>query len=117
MLLGRGQVHTDLTDLTDVRSDEKTNETRRTRIQPKSKPPSPPNSTHSSSTPPSSTSVDDEETEVVPINIGDVIGCCLDLGRGVASFQKNGVSVDGHVEFHHCCKRITPAFSFSSGVR
>ena len=60
---------------------------------------------------------DEDDSDALPIGIGDVIGCCLDLERGVASFLKNGVRVDGDVEFHHCCSRITPALSFSSGVR
>ena len=57
------------------------------------------------------------EEEQLPISVGDVIGCCLDLERGVASFLKNGVLVEGHIEFHHCCKNITPALSFSAGIR
>ena len=71
---------------------------------------------HSPSPSPSPTPPD-ERAEQLPISVGDVIGCCLDLERGVASFLKNGVMVEGHVEFHHCCKNITPALSFSAGVR
>ena len=52
-----------------------------------------------------------------PLSVGDVIGCCLDLERGVAWFMKNGKTVSGHLEFHHCKDMITPAISFSSGVR
>lgn len=58
-----------------------------------------------------------EEDDADTVSVGDVIGCCLDLERGVASFLKNGVEVSGHIEFHHCCSRITPALSFSAGVR
>ena len=72
---------------------------------------SPSHSPSPSPTPP------DEGTEQLPISVGDVIGCCLDLERGVASFLKNGVPIEGCVEFHHCCKNITPALSFSAGVR
>lgn len=74
-------------------------------------------SPNQSPTPPSSTSVEEDESQVLSVNVGDVIGCCLDLDRGVASFLKNGDSVNSHVEFHHCCKRITPALSFSAGIK
>ena len=65
----------------------------------------------------SPTPMDEETKDQLLVNVGDVIGCCLDLERGVASFLKNGVLIDGHVEFHHCCRNITPALSFSAGVR
>ena len=84
--------------------------------------PTPPiaSSTPRSSSSPSHTPLDvgeGEESDDPPVNVGDVIGCCLDLERGVASFQKNGISLDSHIEFHHCSQSITPAVSFSAGVR
>ena len=72
---------------------------------------SPNHSPHESPSP-----TEEDESEMPPVNNGDVIGCCLDLEKGVASFMKNGVPVGGHIEFHHCCERITPALSFSAGI-
>ena len=52
-----------------------------------------------------------------PISVGDVIGCCLDLEREVAWFMRNGSHIPGHLVFHHCREMVTPAISFSAGVR
>ena len=52
-----------------------------------------------------------------PISVGDVIGCCLDLEREVAWFTRNGSHIPGHLVFHHCREMVTPAISFSAGVR
>ena len=52
-----------------------------------------------------------------PISVGDVIGCCLDLEREAAWFTRNGSQVPGHLVFHHCREMVTPAISFSAGVR
>lgn len=52
-----------------------------------------------------------------PISVGDVIGCCLDLEQEVAWFTRNGSQVPGHLVFHHCREMVTPAISFSAGVR
>ena len=51
------------------------------------------------------------------LTVNDVIGCCLDLEVGVAWFTLNGVRVEGEVMFGHCKDLITPAVSFSAGVR
>ena len=52
-----------------------------------------------------------------PLSVGDVIGCCIDLESEVAWFTKNGESVKGHLRFHDMKDMITPAVSFSSGVK
>ena len=53
----------------------------------------------------------------MPISVGDVIGCCLDLEREVAWFTKNGSEIPGHLVFHRCREMVTPAISFSAGIR
>lgn len=50
-------------------------------------------------------------------SVDDVIGCCIDLEAEVAWFTRNGNPVKGHVKFRHCNSIITPAVSFSSGVK
>ncbi len=49
--------------------------------------------------------------------VGDVIGCCLDLAGETAWFTKNGEPVKGHLKFSNVKEMITPAVSFSSGVK
>ncbi len=56
-------------------------------------------------------------TQKSPLSVGDVIGCCLDLEGSVAWFTLNGERVDGEVVFGHCRDLITPAISFSAGIR
>ena len=51
------------------------------------------------------------------ISVGDVIGCYLDLERGVAWFTRNGVPAGGELVFHHSTEMLTPAVSFSAGIR
>lgn len=53
----------------------------------------------------------------VLFSVSDVIGCCIDLEKEVAWFIMNGKTLSGHIKFHHCNDMITPAVSFSSGVR
>ena len=55
--------------------------------------------------------------DFAPFSVGDVIGCCIDLEAEVAWFTKNGIPVKGHIRFHDCNDIITPAVSFSSGVK
>lgn len=50
-------------------------------------------------------------------SVGDVVGCCIDLESEVARFTRNGKPVKGHIKLHRCNDMITPAISFSSGVR
>ena len=52
-----------------------------------------------------------------PIDIGDVIGCCIDFEREIAWFTKNGEAVNGQLRLHDFSDTITPAVSFSAGVR
>ena len=58
------------------------------------------------------------KSEATPtVSVGDVIGCCLDLERGVVWYVRNGVRVTGEVGFGHCRDMLTPAVSFSAGIR
>ncbi len=53
----------------------------------------------------------------MPLAVGDVIGCCIDLEKEVAWFTKNGRSINNLLKLHGCNDLVTPAISFSSGVR
>ena len=50
------------------------------------------------------------------INVGDVIGCYLDLSRQEVWFSKNGEIVPGVLRFSHLNDMITPAISISSSI-
>ena len=64
-------------------------------------------------------SIQGDEPQLIynPISVGDVIGCCLDLEVGVAWFTVNGNMVPGKLQFSQWKENITPAISFSAGVR
>ena len=57
------------------------------------------------------------EAVATPLAVGDVIGCCIDLDSEVAWFTRNGDPVKGHIRFHDIKDMITPAVSFSLGVK
>lgn len=59
----------------------------------------------------------DSSSSDTPIAVGDVIGCCINLEEKVAWFIKNGRTVNTHLKFHDWNDMVTPAVSFSSGVR
>ncbi len=58
-----------------------------------------------------------DKTTTTSFGVGDVIGCCLDLEGGVAWYTVNGTRVRGEVVFGHGTDLITPAISFSAGIR
>ena len=58
------------------------------------------------------------KSETTPtVSEGDVIGCCLDLERGVVWYMRNGERVTGELGIGHCRDMLTPAVSFSAGIR
>ncbi len=60
------------------------------------------------------TSLDD----IGSLEVGDVIGCGVDLEKGIVWYTKNGESVRGYLKlFQECSDLLTPAVSFSTGTR
>lgn len=53
----------------------------------------------------------------VGLGTGDVVGCCIDLEKGVSFFILNGSQVPGYVRQDHLTELVTPSVSISSGAR
>ena len=51
------------------------------------------------------------------VAVGDVVGCCIDLENREAWFTKNGQRMRGCLRFQDYNDMITPAISFSAGIK
>ena len=67
--------------------------------------------------PPSLSPSESCDSADTPLAVGDVIGCCIDLGEEEAWFMRNGRRLRGSLRFHGYGDMVTPAVSFSAGVK
>ena len=51
------------------------------------------------------------------LEAGDVVGCCIDVEKGIAFFTRNGTQVPGYTKLTYLTELATPSVSLSPGAR